>query len=101
MQAGTPRSGSGAARLIGLLPGAPVIDVTTATTLLGGSSEQARLAINRLEQANVLRPTTTGKRNRVWETVDLFDLLDRFERDLGAPDRTPNPTQDRGSPRPS
>ena len=100
-QSGKPRAGSGAARLIGLLPGAPVLDVTTATRLLGGSGEQARLAINRLEQANVLRPTTTGKRNRVWETVGLFDLLDRFERDLGAPDRTPTPTQDRGSLSPS
>ena len=92
-QAGNPRSGSGAAQLIALLPSAPVIDAAAATTLLGGSTEQARLAITRLEKAGVLRTITNGKRNRVWETVGLFDLLDRFERDLGTPARTPRPTR--------
>jgi len=92
-QAGNPRSGSGAAQLIALLPSTPVIDVATATTLLGGSAEQARLAINRLEKADVLRTITIGKRNRAWETVGLFDLLDRFERNLGTPARTPRPTR--------
>jgi hypothetical protein len=34
----------------------------------------------------------TGRRNRAWESIGLFDLLDRFERDLGASGRTPRPT---------
>ena len=28
-----------------------------------------------------------------WECIGLFDLLDRFERELGAPRRTPQATR--------
>lgn len=91
--AGTPRIGSGARRLIELLPSQPIVNVKVASELLGGSEEQARLAVNRLEQADVLRKTTIGKRNRAWESVRLFDLLDQFERDLGPLGRTPRPTR--------
>ena len=92
-EAGDPRRGSGPRRLIELLPSQPIVDVRTATGLLGGSPERARQAIVRLEQAGVLRQTSVGRRNRAWETVGLFDLLDRFERDLGPTDRTPRPTK--------
>jgi Fic family protein len=92
-KAGNPRKGSGPLRLIELLPSHPIIDVKTAARLLGGTEERARLAILRLEQSGVLRQTTVGRRNRAWETVGLFDLLDQFERDLGPADRTPRPTR--------
>jgi hypothetical protein len=85
--------GSGALRLIELLPSHPIINVRTAATALGGSEEQARLAILRLEQAGVLRQTSVGRRNRAWECVGLFDLLDSFERELGSAERTPRPTR--------
>jgi Fic family protein len=92
-QAGNPRRGSGPRRLIELLPSQPHIDVKTAARLLGGSAERARQAIARLEQADVVRQTSAGRRNRVWESVGLFDLLDRFERELGPADRAPRPTR--------
>lgn len=92
-EAGDPRRGSGPRRLIELLPSQPIIDVRTATGLLGGSPERARQAIARLEQAGVVRQTSAGRRNRAWESIGLFDLLDRFERDLGPTDRTPRPTK--------
>jgi Fic family protein len=92
-QAGRPREGSGAQSLIELLPSQPIVDVKTATRLLGGSEERARLSILRLERAGVLRQATVGRRNRAWECVGLFDLLDRFERDLGPADRSPQPTR--------
>jgi Fic family protein len=92
-KAGDPRRGSGPRRLIELLPSQPIIDVKTAADLLGGSVERSRQAIARLEQAGVVRQTNVGKRNRAWESVGLFDLLDRFERDLGPTERTPRPTK--------
>jgi hypothetical protein len=92
-QAGNPRRGSGPRRLIELLPSRPIIDVRTATDLLGGSAERSRQAIARLEQAEVLRQTSVGKRNRAWESIGLFDLLDSFERDLGPEGRTPHPSR--------
>lgn len=91
--ANDPRRGSGALRLIELLPSHPIINVRTAATALGGSEEQARLAILRLDQAGVLRQTSVGRRNRAWECVGLFDLLDTFERELGSAERTPRPTR--------
>ncbi len=82
-QAGSPRRNSGPLRLIELLPAQPIINVKTAAQLLGGTEERARQAILRLEQAGVLRQTAVGRRNRAWECVGLFDLLDHFERELG------------------
>jgi Fic family protein len=91
--AGSPRKGSGARRLIELLPSQPIVNTKTVATLLGGTEERARVAIRRLEDAGVLRQTSVGPRNRVWECVGLFDQLDRFERKLGPADRTPHPTR--------
>jgi Fic family protein len=92
-QAGSPRRDSGPLRLIELLPAQPIINVKTATQLLGGSEERARLAVLRLEHAGVLRQMAVGRRNRAWECVGLFDLLDRFERELGPAERAPLPTR--------
>jgi Fic family protein len=92
-KAGNPRRNSGPRRLIELLPSQPIINVRTAAQVLGGSDEQARIAILRLERAGVLRQTTIGQRNRAWECVGLFELLDRFERELGPADRTPRQTR--------
>jgi hypothetical protein len=58
----------------------------------GLGREACRQALNRLESAGVLHETTAGKRNRVWESVGLFELLDELERDAGAPRRAPAPT---------
>jgi len=91
--AGNPRRASGPRRLIELLPSQPIVNVKVAAELLGGTEEQARQAILRLERAGVLRQTSVGKRNRAWESVGLFDLLDQFERSIGSPERTPRPTR--------
>lgn len=93
VQAEDPRQGSGPRRLIELLPSQPIVDVKTAAGMIGGTDERARQAIGRLEQAGVLRQTSVGRRNRAWECVGLFDLLDRLERDLGPSERTPKPTR--------
>jgi Fic family protein len=82
-EAGNPRRNSGPLRLIELLPGRPIVDVKTAARLLGGTEERARQTILRLEKAGVVRQASVGRRNRAWESVGLFELLDRFERDLG------------------
>jgi Fic family protein len=92
-QAGNPRRNSGPLRLIELLPSQPIVNVKTAARLLGGTEERARQAILRLEQRGVLRQTVVGRRNRAWECVGLFELLDRFERELGPAARTPRPTR--------
>ena len=84
-QAGSPRAGSAAAKLIALLPNHPVFDLQSATAFLAVSDEAARLAIARLEQAGVVKELTKRKWGRTWESVGLFALLDGFERQLGKP----------------
>jgi Fic family protein len=87
--AGRPRAGSAPRRLIGALPTHPVLTLATAQRITGLSDEACRRALNRLEQSGVLRETTAGKRNRVWESLGLFDLLDRLEREVGDGRRAP------------
>lgn len=87
--AGSPRADSAAAKLIDLLPAYPVVNLRTAMELTDASDQAVLRAFQRLEAAGVLRQTTVGSRNRAFESVGLFELMDEFERDLGPPDRTP------------
>ena len=94
-RAGNPRSDSAASRLIAALPAHPVLTLSTACEVTGLSDEACRKALNALQAAGVLAETTSGKRNRVWESVGLFDILDRLERETGGEGRAPVPTRKR------
>jgi Fic family protein len=87
--AGRPRAGSAPRRLIEALPTHPVLTLATAQSITGLSDEACRRALNRLQESEVLHETTAGKRNRVWESIGLFDLLDRLEREVVDGRRTP------------
>jgi Fic family protein len=91
--AGNPRPQSGAKKLIEALPVHPIVNLRTVQEITGVSPEAARQALNRLQDAGVLRSISIGRRNRAFETVGLFALLDAFERDLGAAGRVPIPSQ--------
>jgi len=92
-QAGNPRRDSAASRLIELLPSHPVVNLRTAMELTGASDEAVLRAFERLQSAGVIRQTTVGKRNRAFESIGLFALMDEFERELGPADRTPVASQ--------
>jgi len=92
-QAGNPRRGSAAAALIDALPSHPVVNLRAAVEITGASEPAVLRAFGRLEQAGVLRQTTIGRRNRAFECVGLFSLMDDFERRLGPAGRTPAATQ--------
>lgn len=81
-EAAAPRARSAAAKLIELLPLHPVFDLKSATEFLQVSDEAARLGIERLETAGIVREVTKRKWGRAWESVGLFALLDGFERKL-------------------
>lgn len=96
--AGRPRRTSAAQRLIELLATRPVLDIPSAASLLDVSYPQAREAVLRLEDAQVLRPVSIGRRrNRAWEAPALLDLLDEFEFEALTPTRNGEPR--RASPR--
>jgi Fic family protein len=88
-----PRRGSAAAKLIDALPSHPVVNLRTAVEITGASEPAVLRAFERLERVDVLRQTSVGRRNRAFECVGLFALMDDFERRLGPAGRTPGGTQ--------
>jgi Fic family protein len=96
-RAGDPRRDSAAAKLIELLPSHPVVNLRTAMELTGASDQAVLRAFQRLQEAEVIRQTTIGRRNRAFESVGLFALMDEFERELGPADRTPVASRPRAS----
>jgi Fic family protein len=92
-QTGDPRRNSAAAKLIDALPSHPVVNLRSAVQITGASVPAVLRAFERLEQAGVLRQTSVGRRNRAFECVGLFALMDDFERRLGPAGRTPAATQ--------
>ena len=91
--AGNPRPQSGARKLIDQLPAHPVVNLRTVQEITGVSPEAARQALNRLDEAGVIQAISAGRRNRAFETLGLFALLDAFERDLGPAGRVPIPSR--------
>ena len=95
--AGEPRPHSAASRVIASLPAFPILDVGTAQQIADCSNQAARLALAQLEEASVLRRLNVGRRNRVWESVGVFDLINHFERHLAT--RAGGKTRLRPAPR--
>jgi Fic family protein len=92
-QAAKPRASSAADKLIALLPAYPIVDLGMTRRLLGVSDPAAWGALQRLEGAGVLHQITVGRRNRAYEAVGLFDVVNRFERELATPAGETEPTR--------
>lgn len=71
-----PRAGSAAAVLLPLLPRHPIVDATDVMRLTGASQPRAYAAIERLEEAGVLRRITESKRDMAWAAGDVLDEAD-------------------------
>jgi Fic family protein len=74
------RRDSAAAKIIDLLPAHPVLTAAHAAEIAAVSEQAARAALNQLERDGVLAQITLGRRNRAWESVGLFALVDEIER---------------------
>lgn len=86
-EAGRPRANSSALNIIRALPGTPIVSSATAQQITGANESATLRALNRLEETGVLRRVTVGKRDRQWECVGLFALIDEMERDLSGGQR--------------
>jgi hypothetical protein len=71
--------GSAARRILELLTEHPVFSAEEIEDLIGGTTSADYRGIDRLVEAEVLRPLTDRKRNQVWGAADMLDELD----DLG------------------
>jgi Fic family protein len=82
---GRIRAGSATERLITVLPGAPILTVSSAADLIGRSFQATSQAVRRLEHAGVLTQVTVGRRNRAFEAPDVLDAFTDLERQLASP----------------
>ena len=83
---GRVRRGSAVELLLGALPGSPVITVESAANVIGRSVMRTGEAVNRLEEAGVLRQRNVGRqRYRVFEAAEVVELFTGLERALASP----------------
>lgn len=82
---GGTRKGSAAELLIGALPGAPVLSVSSAASLIGRSFQAANQAMTRLEAAGIVRQVNVGRRNRAFEAPAIIDAFTALERQVASP----------------
>lgn len=79
-----PRRGSAVAAVLEQLLLQPVVDITRLRTITGEVADKNLYrAVDRLVAAGVLSEISGAGRNRVWAALDVLDLLEQFEGDLG------------------
>jgi hypothetical protein len=83
---GRVRRASASDLLLEALPGAPVLTVQSAASLIGRSGQATNEAVARLVDAGVLTQTTVGRRNRAFEAPELIDAFTALERQLASPE---------------
>jgi len=74
-----PRAGAAAWAIIDVLPAHPMITAPVAAAATHRAKAAIYQAIKALEQAGVLAPLSTAKRNQSWEASGLLDLLTGLE----------------------
>ncbi|UZN01512.1 Fic family protein [Cellulomonas sp. S1-8] len=72
------RRGAAAWALADLVMTRPVVDARLAADVLGVSSVNAQLAIDRLVDDGVLEQIGRGARDRVWQAAEVLAAMDRF-----------------------
>lgn len=90
-QAGRPKAGTAAARLIDALGAEPIFTTDEVERRLGVPTASAYRAVERLASAGIVRRLTDRRRNQVWGAADVLDELDdlgvrigvRARRELG------------------
>jgi Fic family protein len=83
---GSVRKNSAADLLLRGLPGAPVVTVPSAATLIGRSFPATNNAVAQLVKAGVLRQVNVGRRNRAYEAADVISAFTDLERQLASPE---------------
>jgi hypothetical protein len=76
----TIRANSATDVLLEALPGAPVVTLDSAATLIGRTFKPANGAIQRLVEEGILRQVTIGRRNRAFEAPELIEAVTAPER---------------------
>jgi Fic family protein len=90
---GSPRSDASSRRIAAQLPAEPIITIARAAEMASVSNTAADNAVRALEAAGILKRLNAKRWGRVWETPDVFRLLDDFERELATPESGDEPAR--------
>ena len=82
---GAVRAKSAVDALISILPGAPIVTVSSAAGLSGRSFKAANDGIARLADAGIVRQISVGRRNRAFEAPEVIEEFTALERRLASP----------------
>jgi Fic family protein len=82
---GGVRANSTVDRLLGALPGAPILSVAGAAELVGRSYQATNQAMARLAAAGVVSQVSVGRRNRAYEAQAILEAFTALERQLASP----------------
>ncbi len=82
---GSVRANSATDRLLHALPGAPMVTISSAATLIGRTFKPANDATMRLVKAGILKQINVGRRNRAFEAPDVIEAFTDLERQLASP----------------
>jgi Fic family protein len=82
---GTVRANSATDLLLHKLPGAPILTVSSAASLIGRTFKPANDAVARLVGAGILTQVKVGRRNRAFEAIDVIEAFTTLERRLASP----------------
>ena len=74
----TARRGAAAWTLADVVMTRPVVDVRLAAEMLGVTTVNAQLAIDRLVEDGVIEQIGRGERNRAWQATEVLAAMDRF-----------------------
>lgn len=90
---GKVRANSATDILLRVLPGAPILTIHSAETLLNRTFKPTHAALHRLIDAGVLQEITLAKRSLAYETPEIIDAFTALERQLAS-----SPGDTRASP---
>lgn len=74
-----PYADAAAWAIIDLLPAHPMISAPVAAAATDGAKSGVYEGNDQLMAAGVLRPLSSGQRNRWWEAAGLLDLITQLE----------------------
>ena len=86
-RAGRPRTGSAAAKLIGLLPAQPIVSAPSIRAAIGTSHQRALAALKALAEAGVVKQISAGAYDRQFAATELFDLVTEYEERIAGRSR--------------
>jgi Fic family protein len=90
---GSVRVNSGTDLLLRVLPGAPILTVASAASLIARTYNPASVAIRRLADAKILSQVNVGRRNRAFEAPEVIAAFTTLERQLASPDDDTRPSK--------